>query len=100
MGFSIHNSIAVLEGYFGKNSPFIRTPKFNSTSIIENKYAKNKISIYSIIELVTAIYFLFAIIASLLIFPKADFSFLLFYIFLFIGFSTISYFDCKEGQLN
>ena len=100
MGFSIHNSIAVLEGYFGKKSPFIRTPKFNNTSIRKNKYAKNKISIYSIIELVTAIYFLFAIIASLLIFPKADFSFLFFYIFLFIGFSTISYFDFKEGKLK
>ena len=100
MGFSIHNSIAVLEGHFGKKSPFIRTPKFNNTSIRKNKYAINKISIYSIIELAAAIYFLIAITTSLLIFPKVDFSFLLFYFFLFIGFSTISYFDFKEGRLK
>ncbi|HCV81065.1 MAG TPA: glycosyl transferase family 2, partial [Zunongwangia profunda] len=27
MGFSVHNSLAVLEGHFGKRSEFIRTPK-------------------------------------------------------------------------
>ncbi|MDN3671020.1 glycosyltransferase family 2 protein [Echinicola jeungdonensis] len=29
MGMALHNSLAVLEGLFGKKSPFIRTPKFN-----------------------------------------------------------------------
>jgi len=28
MGISIYNTIGVLEGYLGKKSPFIRTPKF------------------------------------------------------------------------
>ena len=28
IGFSIHNSVAVIEGHLGKKSPFIRTPKF------------------------------------------------------------------------
>ncbi|MDP4586770.1 MAG: glycosyltransferase family 2 protein, partial [Flavobacteriales bacterium] len=28
MGLSLHNSIAVLEGYMGKKTPFVRTPKF------------------------------------------------------------------------
>ena len=100
LGFSLHNSIAVLEGHFGKKSAFIRTPKFNETSIKKNKYSINKISVYSIIELVAAIYFLFAISASLLILPKVDIGLLLFYFFLFVGFSTISYFDFKEGKLR
>ena len=32
MGFSVHNTVAVLEGHFGKKSDFIRTPKFNISS--------------------------------------------------------------------
>jgi cellulose synthase/poly-beta-1,6-N-acetylglucosamine synthase-like glycosyltransferase len=41
MGLSFHNAIAVMEGYMGKKSPFVRTPKFN---IIKNKdvWEKNK----------------------------------------------------------
>ena len=33
MGFSLHNTIAVLEGHFGKKSEFVRTPKFNILTI-------------------------------------------------------------------
>lgn len=36
MGFSVHNSLAVLEGHFGKKSGFVRTPKFN---IVNKKVA-------------------------------------------------------------
>src|SRR6056300_1732950 len=54
MGFSIHNSIAVLEGHLGKKSAFIRTPKFNQntsqTQLKKHKYARNTISVYSFIE--------------------------------------------------
>ena len=28
MGLSWHNSLAVVEGYIGKKTPFVRTPKF------------------------------------------------------------------------
>ncbi len=29
MGLSLHNAIAVIEGYIGRKTPFVRTPKFN-----------------------------------------------------------------------
>src|SRR5690606_37074111 len=29
MGFSLHNTVAIIEGHLGKKSEFIRTPKFN-----------------------------------------------------------------------
>ncbi|MBO0950183.1 cellulose synthase family protein [Fibrella forsythiae] len=29
MGLSLHNAIAVVEGYIGRKTPFVRTPKFN-----------------------------------------------------------------------
>ena len=41
MGFSFHNSIAVLEGHFGKKSEFIRTPKFNAQTL-KGAWKKNK----------------------------------------------------------
>ena len=42
LGFSLHNTVAVLEGHLGKRSEFVRTPKFNINSIKDtwkgNKY--------------------------------------------------------------
>ena len=29
MGLSLHNTVAVIQGWFGKQSAFVRTPKFN-----------------------------------------------------------------------
>ncbi len=40
MGLSLHNAIAVLEGYAGKKTSFVRTPKFNITAV-DNQFKKN-----------------------------------------------------------
>src|SRR6056300_1308136 len=48
MGFSLHNSIAVLEGHLGRKSEFIRTPKFNLRTLNDswkkNKYISKNVS--------------------------------------------------------
>ncbi len=47
MGLSLNNTVAVIEGYLGIKSSFVRTPKFNVSSKSEfkgNKYDKKKIS--------------------------------------------------------
>src|SRR5690606_37621421 len=36
MGFSLHNSMAVMEGHIGKRSDFIRTPKYNNVSLSDS----------------------------------------------------------------
>jgi hypothetical protein len=97
MGFSIHNSIAVLEGYFGKKSSFVRTPKFNKSKMKDNKYTIKKVSFYSFIEIALALYFLFGMYASFKIVAKVDFGLFLFHFFLFIGFSSISYQGLKQS---
>jgi hypothetical protein len=33
MGLSLHNALAVLEGYGNRKTPFVRTPKFNATPL-------------------------------------------------------------------
>ena len=47
MGFSLHNTIAVIEGHMGKKSDFVRTPKFNISTFKDkwkgNKYLKKNI---------------------------------------------------------
>lgn len=40
MGLSLHNAIAVMEGYLGRKTPFVRTPKFN-VSVVRNDWKHN-----------------------------------------------------------
>ncbi len=41
MGLAFQNTMAVLEGWFGKNTAFIRTPKYNLTSSSKHTKLKN-----------------------------------------------------------
>lgn len=53
MGLSLSNTVAVLEGYLGIKSSFVRTPKFNVAAKGEfkgNKYDKKSISLITIME--------------------------------------------------
>jgi cellulose synthase/poly-beta-1,6-N-acetylglucosamine synthase-like glycosyltransferase len=53
MGLSLNNTVAVLEGYLGIKTSFVRTPKFNVASkseFKENIYDKKKISLLTIGE--------------------------------------------------
>ena len=102
MGFSIHNSIAVVEGHLSKKSAFIRTPKFNQNTsqaqLKKYKYAMNKIPLYSFIESLTALYFLFGMGAAFFVAPEGDFGLFVFHLFLFIGFGSISMHGLREGR--
>lgn len=64
MGISIYNTIGVIEGYFGKKSPFVRTPKFNiqdkKDGFDKKSYVKFRLSPVSILELVLFCYFTFS----------------------------------------
>ncbi|MEM6767025.1 MAG: cellulose synthase family protein [Bacteroidota bacterium] len=69
MGLSLHNSIAVIQGFWGKRTPFIRTPKFNLTdkkdSWKANKYINKKVkpSVYA--ELGLFLYFCFGCLLAI-----------------------------------
>ena len=102
IGFSIHNSVAVLEGHFGKKSPFIRTPKFNVSetdkSFKENKYKNQKTSIYTLIELGFALYFLFGLYCAFKLKVVGEFWLFPFHLLLFIGFLSISIFGLRQNR--
>lgn len=97
MGLSFHNSIAVLQGYWGKKSPFVRTPKFNiqgiTDSIKTRKYFNGKISKVTIFEGFLAIYFLVALIAG---FHIENNAFMLLHLLLTAGYGAIFFLSVKH----
>ncbi len=94
MGFSLHNSIAVLEGHFGKRSEFIRTPKFNINSLKDswkgNKYLKKNISLNVVFEGLLMLYFAFGMYSAFVVGDQGgDFGLFPFHLMLFLGFGYV-----------
>ncbi len=94
MGFSFHNSIAVLEGHFGKKSNFIRTPKFNITdandSWKDNKYIPKSFGINQLIEGGLTLYFAFGMYSAFVVGDQqGDFGLFPFHLMLFLGFGFV-----------
>ncbi|MFC7358037.1 cellulose synthase family protein [Jejudonia soesokkakensis] len=94
MGFSVHNSIAVLEGHFGKKSEFIRTPKFNIGSLKDgwkgNKYITSNFSPNTIIEGMLMVYFAFGMYSAFAVGKdESDFGLFPFHFMLFVGFGFV-----------
>ena len=94
MGFSLHNSIAVLEGHFGKKSEFIRTPKFNIGGLKEgwkgNKYLTKNISPNVIVEGVLMLYFAFGMYSAFIVGDQGgDFGLFPFHLMLCVGFGFV-----------
>ncbi|MBE9488900.1 MAG: glycosyltransferase [Bacteroidetes bacterium] len=96
MGFSLHNSIAVLEGHLGKRSDFIRTPKFNINNITDswkgNKYLKKNISLNVLFEGLLVLYFAFGMYSAFVVGDQGgDFGLFPFHLMLFLGFGYVFY---------
>ena len=93
MGFSYHNSLAVLEGHRGKRSDFIRTPKFNIKTLKDswkkNKYTTKEVSKNVIVEGALALYFLFGMYSAFIVGKEGDFGLFPFHLMLFIGFGFV-----------
>lgn len=101
MGFSLHNSIAVIEGHIGKRSEFVRTPKFNISSITdswkENKYIKRKPSLNIILEGLLMIYFAFGMYSAFIVGDQGgDFGLFPFHLMLFAGFGYVFFNSIKR----
>ena len=90
LGFSLHNSIAVMEGHMGKRSEFVRTPKFNLDNLTNNwksnKYLAKKLSPNIILEAILMVYFLFGMYSAI---PLNDFGLFPFHFMLSAGFGFV-----------
>nr|WP_042269599.1 cellulose synthase family protein [Nonlabens ulvanivorans] len=103
MGFSLHNSIAVIEGHLGKRSEFVRTPKFNLAAVggnwKTNKYLKKKISRNVILEGILMLYFGFGMYSAFIVGDQGgDFGLFPFHLMLFIGFGFVFFRSITDKQ--
>jgi cellulose synthase/poly-beta-1,6-N-acetylglucosamine synthase-like glycosyltransferase len=101
MGLSFHNTIAVIQGYIGKKSPFVRTPKFNIKTIREsfsrNKYINRKLKWSTILEGVLAVYFFCGVLGGLYI---QNTTFIMFHLLLSLGYGAIFYYTVRHLSLK
>lgn len=90
MGLSLHNTIAVAEGYAGKKSAFLRTPKFNivqkNGSWIGKSYLSKSFHPLFILEGILSVYFLWGVVLA---FQLNDFGLFPLHLMLFFGFGAI-----------
>ena len=97
MGLSLHNSIAVIQGYRGKRSPFVRTPKFNISSAADKfrtkRYFSGRFNAITVGEGLLAVYFLGAVVSA---FYLQNTTFVVFHALLALGYGTIFYYSVKH----
>jgi len=89
LGLSLHNAVAVIEGYLGIKTSFVRTPKFNVMTAEDHgshQYDRKKISLLHLLEGL-----LFLIFLYLVIFPPGGFTlfFFPFHGMLMLGFCLV-----------
>jgi cellulose synthase/poly-beta-1,6-N-acetylglucosamine synthase-like glycosyltransferase len=92
MGLSLHNAVAVLEGYFGVKTPFVRTPKFNILAPTDggwqtNRYLTHRIPALTWAELLLFGYFAGAVGLGLW---WGDYSLLPFHLLLLTGYGLVA----------
>jgi cellulose synthase/poly-beta-1,6-N-acetylglucosamine synthase-like glycosyltransferase len=97
MGLSLHNSVAVLQGYRGKKSPFVRTPKFNikniSDSFKKQNYLTKKLTWTTVGEGILSLYFIAAVVGAFYI---QNTTFVVFHLMLALGFGAIFVYSIKH----
>lgn len=96
MGLALNNTVAVLEGYLGIKSSFVRTPKFNVNVKSEfkgNKYDKKSLSILNIGEGLLAALFLFTAVNRAI---YGDIGMVPFHLMLSVGYGLVFYYSIVE----
>jgi cellulose synthase/poly-beta-1,6-N-acetylglucosamine synthase-like glycosyltransferase len=97
LGFTLNNSLAVIEGWLGIKSPFVRTPKFNivgaSGSWKSNMYLNQKITWTTVLEGLLSLYFFAGILVGLFV---HDYGLMFFHFMLAAGYAGIFYYSIKR----
>ncbi len=99
MGLSFHNSLAVVEGWLGRKTPFVRTPKFNvnkqSDSWQGNKYLAKSIGKSTWIELLLMLYFIVVLITEI---QLKNIGLVPFHLMLIVGYGSILFYTFKQAK--
>lgn len=98
MALSLSNAVAVLEGYLGIKSSFVRTPKFNvlmKTEFKGNKYDKKSLSLINILEGLLMLIFGFTAVQRAV---YGDLGMVPFHLMLTFGYGIIFFSTLKENR--
>ncbi len=98
MGLALHNAIAVSEGYLGKKTPFIRTPKFNLSDANKqwqtNPYINSALNGQTMLEGLISLYFAYGVYQGIIL---GDYGLIFFHIMLALGFGGIFFFSIRQS---
>ncbi|GGG05320.1 cellulose synthase family protein [Pontibacter amylolyticus] len=99
MGMSLHNTVAVLEGYLGRKTPFIRTPKHNlqhrRDSWRQHAYAITSLQPLTMLEGLLTVYFGYGIVVG---FQLQDYGLLPFHVMLTLGFGSVFVYSLNHSR--
>ncbi len=94
MGLSLHNAIAVIEGYIGRRTPFVRTPKVGASHDgahwARSTYLKSAITPLVLIEFAIAAYAVFGIIYAVRV---GDFGLVPYHLMVAFGFGAVAWYS-------
>lgn len=97
MGFTLNNSLAVIEGLLGIKSSFVRTPKFNivgaNGSWKGNMYLSHKLTWSTLLEGLLSLYFFAGIALGIIV---GDYGLIFFHLMLAMGYAGIFYYSIKH----
>jgi cellulose synthase/poly-beta-1,6-N-acetylglucosamine synthase-like glycosyltransferase len=98
MGLAFHNSVGVVEAFAGKQSPFVRTPKYNIVGASDpggHRYrTHSKSGLITVVEVLLFLYFLFGVLAALML---QDYGLVPFHAMLAAGYAMVVCFSCIEA---
>ena len=101
MGLSFHNARAVIQGFFGRRTSFIRTPKWNITQrnekLSNKSYRTSRLSGIVVFEIFFFIYFLVALVLGV---QRGEWGFVFLHALLVFGFGAVVYYSFKHARLR
>ncbi|GGK79744.1 glycosyltransferase [Rufibacter glacialis] len=100
LGLSLHNALAVLEGFLGRKTPFVRTPKFNLAPQQKgnwrlNQYSLSKVPPLAWLEGLLCLYFLFAVGVGVV---RQTYGFLPYHLMLSLGFGLVFFYTWRHSK--
>ena len=97
LGLSLHNAHAALQGFRGKKSAFVRTPKFalGSENLAQNSYRQLHISNIVWGEILLTVYFAGAVIWAAVI---GNYLLIPFHLLLCLGYGLVAYLSLKHAR--
>jgi hypothetical protein len=97
MGLSFHNAVAVFQGFSGKKSAFVRTPKFNIISktddFSQTNYLAPRLPFSTKVEIALFFYYLTGLLIGIY---THNYIYIVVHLMLVFGFGTIAFYSWKH----